>query len=151
MVWAHKPIVTVFCHRLSGPSEVRGKNSSSIASSAAAPSVKCVSVAMQQRAKTIFCFKVGEGERTTETHEMFETVHRKTVLEWFERFRDNVRALIVIRRVRGYQMFLVSLTVSSRPQMTLKRMRDQPHINQETISQILHRESGKRTCARFVL
>jgi len=56
---------------------------------------------------------------------------------------------MVIQRVRGYQMFEVSL---SRPQMTPKLMKDQPHINHETIRQILHRESGRRTtCARFVL
>jgi hypothetical protein len=48
------------------------------------------------------------------------------------------------QRVRSCQMFEVCLTVSSRPQMTLKLMRDQPHTNQETIRQILHREMGER-------
>jgi len=53
----------------------------------------------------------------------------------------NVRALMMIQRARGCQMFEVSLTVDIRPQMTLKLMRDQPHTNQETIRQILHRQT----------
>ena len=40
-------------------------------------------------------------------------------------------------------MFEVSLTVGSRPQMTLKLMRNQPHINQETVRQIVHRQLGE--------
>jgi hypothetical protein len=41
-------------------------------------------------------------------------------------------------------MVEVSLTVASIPQMVLKLMKDQPHINQETIRQVLNRQLGER-------
>jgi hypothetical protein len=58
----------------------------------------------------------GGVDGTTEIQEMLETVRRKTVLEWFKRFREKCESPEDYpKRERGFQMFEVSSTVGSRP------------------------------------
>ena len=123
---------------------MRGKNSSSITSSAAAPGVKCVFVAMQQRANTIFCFNVGEGGGTTETHEILETVHRKTVLEWFKRFREKCEGPDDDPKSERLSKVRIFVNYWQSPTNDPQTDEGSATLNQETIRQILHRQLGER-------